>query len=75
MIAGGRRDEDRAADGPRADRRAGRLARSACGGLPGRRIFLHINNTNPILLEGSPERCAVERAGFEVAYDGMEVRL
>lgn len=45
------------------------------GDLPGRRIFLHINNTNPILLAGSPERAAVEAAGFEVAYDGMEVRL
>jgi pyrroloquinoline quinone biosynthesis protein B len=44
-------------------------------GLSGRRVYLHINNTNPILLDGSPERCAVERAGIEVAYDGMEVRL
>jgi pyrroloquinoline quinone biosynthesis protein B len=45
------------------------------GDLPGRRVFLHINNTNPILLAGSPERSVVEAAGFEVAYDGMEVRL
>ncbi len=43
--------------------------------LPGRRIFLHINNTNPILLRGSPERLQVEAAGLEVAYDGMDVRL
>lgn len=43
--------------------------------LPGRRIFLHINNTNPILLKGSPERLQVEAAGFEVGYDGMDVRL
>ena len=43
--------------------------------LPGRRIFLHINNTNPILLKGSPERVQVEAAGFEVGYDGMDVRL
>ncbi|MEA2772426.1 MAG: pyrroloquinoline quinone biosynthesis protein [Acetobacteraceae bacterium] len=43
--------------------------------LPGRRIFLHINNTNPILLSDSPERRAVEAAGFEVAYDGMEIDL
>ena len=42
---------------------------------PARRILLHINNTNPILLAGSPERRQVEAAGFEVAYDGMEVRL
>ncbi len=45
------------------------------GDLPARRIFLHINNTNPILLSDSPERRQVEAAGFEVAYDGMEVRL
>ena len=44
-------------------------------GLAGRRIFLHINNTNPILLKGSPERSQVEAAGFEVGYDGMDVRL
>lgn len=44
-------------------------------GLSGRRIYLHINNTNPILLAGSPERRRVEQAGIEVAYDGMEVRL
>jgi pyrroloquinoline quinone biosynthesis protein B len=51
----------------------GTLAR--LGKLPGRRILLHINNTNPILLSDSPERRQVEAAGFEVAYDGMEVRL
>lgn len=39
----------------------------------GRRIYTHINNTNPILIEGSPERRAVEAAGWLVAYDGMEV--
>jgi len=37
-----------------------------------RRIFIHINNSNPILLDDSPERAAVEAAGWEVAYDGME---
>lgn len=41
----------------------------------GRRIFTHINNTNPILVAGSPERAAVERAGWDVAYDGMEIVL
>jgi len=40
-----------------------------------RRIFIHINNTNPILIEDSPERAAVERAGWEVAYDGQEIAL
>jgi pyrroloquinoline quinone biosynthesis protein B len=42
---------------------------------PGRRILLHINNTNPILDEDSPERREVLDAGFEVAYDGLEICL
>ncbi len=41
----------------------------------GRRIFIHINNSNPVLLEDSPERQIAEAAGWEIAYDGMEVRL
>jgi pyrroloquinoline quinone biosynthesis protein B len=40
-----------------------------------RKVLVHINNTNPILLEDSPEREAVIRAGVEVAYDGLEVEL
>jgi pyrroloquinoline quinone biosynthesis protein B len=40
-----------------------------------RRIFIHINNSNPVLLEDSAERRAAEAAGWEIAYDGMEVRL
>jgi pyrroloquinoline quinone biosynthesis protein B len=40
-----------------------------------RKVLVHINNTNPILLEDSPEREAVLRAGVEVAYDGLEVQL
>ncbi len=40
-----------------------------------RKALVHINNTNPILLEDSAEREAVERAGVEVAYDGLEVEL
>ena len=40
-----------------------------------RKIYVHINNTNPILIEGSPERRAVEAAGWSVAYDGMEIVL
>jgi pyrroloquinoline quinone biosynthesis protein B len=40
-----------------------------------RRIFIHINNTNPLLRENGPERQAVAREGWEVAYDGMEVLL
>ncbi len=40
-----------------------------------RKVLVHINNTNPILLEDSPEREEVLRAGVEVAYDGLEVEL
>jgi pyrroloquinoline quinone biosynthesis protein B len=40
-----------------------------------RKVLVHINNTNPILFEDSPEREQVERAGVEVAYDGLEVEL
>ena len=40
-----------------------------------RRVLIHINNTNPILDPDSPERATVERAGVEVAFDGMEIPL
>jgi pyrroloquinoline quinone biosynthesis protein B len=40
-----------------------------------RKILLHINNSNPILLDDSPERAEVEAAGWEVAFDGMEIEL
>jgi pyrroloquinoline quinone biosynthesis protein B len=38
-----------------------------------RRILTHINNSNPILIEGSPEEAKVKQAGWEIAFDGMEV--
>ena len=41
----------------------------------GRKIFIHINNSNPAQREGSPERAAVEKAGWEISYDGMEVKV
>lgn len=41
----------------------------------GRRVFIHINNTNPVLLADSAERAAAVAAGWEVAYDGLEVTL
>lgn len=40
-----------------------------------RKIFIHINTTNPILFANSEERRAVEQAGWEVSYDGMEATL
>jgi pyrroloquinoline quinone biosynthesis protein B len=40
-----------------------------------RRVFIHINNTNPILRDDSPERAEVTNAGMEVAFDGMDLTL
>ena len=40
-----------------------------------RKIYIHINNTNPILLDDSPERRTVEQHGMEVAMDGLELRI
>lgn len=40
-----------------------------------RKVYTHINNTNPMLLEGSPEQAAVERAGLTVGADGMTFSL
>ncbi len=40
-----------------------------------RKILLHINNSNPVLSEGTPERAAVEAAGWQVAFDGLEINL
>jgi pyrroloquinoline quinone biosynthesis protein B len=67
--------------GPKTGRRMGHMSVSGPDGtlaafhaLPaGRKILIHINNSNPILVEDSPEREAVVREGWEVAYDGMEV--
>ncbi|MFT8719534.1 pyrroloquinoline quinone biosynthesis protein PqqB [Acetobacter sp.] len=39
------------------------------------KVFIHINNSNPILLADSPERAATEAAGWEVSYDGMRITL
>jgi pyrroloquinoline quinone biosynthesis protein B len=40
-----------------------------------RTIYIHINNTNPILLEDAPERRIVEQHGMEVAVDGLELKI
>ncbi len=40
-----------------------------------RKVFIHINNSNPALREDSPERATVEQAGWEVACDGMGLSL
>ena len=52
----------------------GSLARLA--GVPGRdRVYTHINNTNPMLIEDGPERAAVQAAGLRVGFDGMRFTL
>jgi pyrroloquinoline quinone biosynthesis protein B len=40
-----------------------------------RKVFIHINNTNPVLLDDSPERKMAEAAGWEIGFDGMEIAL
>jgi pyrroloquinoline quinone biosynthesis protein B len=69
--------------GPKTGARMGHLAMtgpagsisSLAGMTIGRRIFVHINNTNPVLDENSAEHAAVRAAGWEVAHDGMELEL
>ena len=64
-------------------RMMGHLAQTGPGGMiellnsmPARRkILIHINNSNPILREDSPERAALAAHGIEVAFDGMEIIL
>jgi len=62
----------------------GHLPQSGAGGmvewldrLPTRtrKVLIHINNTNPILDEDSPQRAELARRGIEVAWDGMEIVL
>lgn len=40
-----------------------------------RKIYIHINNTNPVLLEDAPERRLVEQHGMEIATDGLELQI
>jgi pyrroloquinoline quinone biosynthesis protein B len=64
-------------------REMGHLPQSGPGGMlellnalaEPRKVLIHINNTNPILDEDSPERQALTEAGVEVAYDGLEIVL
>jgi pyrroloquinoline quinone biosynthesis protein B len=40
-----------------------------------RKILVHINNSNPVLLADSVERATLEAAGWEVAHDGMRLTV
>ena len=61
----------------------GHLPQSGAGGMievlrglkATRKVLIHINNTNPILNEDSRERHALDAAGIEVAWDGMDITL
>jgi pyrroloquinoline quinone biosynthesis protein B len=73
----------RAGLGAKTGRRMGHLSVSGATGSMAvlgalgiaRKLFIHINNTNPILCIGSAERQAVAAAGWEVARDGFEIEL
>ena len=73
----------RAGLGPKTGRRMGHMSVSGPDGVIAafadlgvkRRVLLHMNNSNPVLLDDSPERAEAEAAGWTVAFDGMEVHL
>jgi pyrroloquinoline quinone biosynthesis protein B len=64
-------------------KRMGHISMSGAGGSIAafqglgvqRRVFVHMNNSNPVLFDGSAERAEVEQAGWDVAFDGMEISL
>jgi pyrroloquinoline quinone biosynthesis protein B len=68
------------------DKRAEQMAHLPVGGAGGslaglrdlrasHRVYVHLNNTNPLLREDSPERAAAVAAGWTVAWDGMTLEL
>jgi pyrroloquinoline quinone biosynthesis protein B len=69
--------------GDKTGRRMGHMSMSGDDGAMaalrdlaiGRKIFVHINNSNPVLLDGSPERAIAEAAGWTIADDGLELTL
>jgi pyrroloquinoline quinone biosynthesis protein B len=69
--------------GPKTGARMGHLSLDGPGGTlallrdveVGRRILVHLNNSNPVLLADSPEHAAARAAGWEVGVDGMEIPL
>ena len=69
---------------PKAALDMGHLPQSGPGGMleqlahlpvATRKVLIHINNTNPILIEDSAERAELTRRGIEVARDGMDIRF
>ncbi len=73
-------DMPRSGTGQKTGARMGHVALNGAGGslagfadLPARKVLVHINNTNPVLQPDSPERAAVQTAGWEIAHDGMAI--
>jgi pyrroloquinoline quinone biosynthesis protein B len=79
------RDDEmiRAGVGQKSGRRMGHVSMSGAEGSIAnfarlgvrRKVFVHMNNTNPVLRPGSEERAEAQSAGWEIAHDGMEVAL
>ncbi len=73
----------RAGEGVKTGQRMGHISISGPGGSirafeglnVARRLFIHLNNTNPVLDRNSPERAFVEASGWQIAMDGMEITL
>jgi pyrroloquinoline quinone biosynthesis protein B len=73
----------RSGAGQKTARRMGHVAMTGEGGAigalreikAGTRYFIHINNSNPVLNRASPERKAIEEAGWRIAEDGMRIEL
>ena len=72
----------RTGTGQKTGRRMGHISMSgpdgamaALGALDARKVFIHINNTNPVLQPDGPEAAEVAANGWAVAFDGMEISL
>ena len=75
-------DMQRTGTGQKTGARMGHLPLNGTGGslerlaaLKARKVLIHINNTNPILQPEAPERAEVLARGWEIAQDGMEIKL
>lgn len=75
-------DMPRSGTGAKTGTRMGHVAMYGAGGslarlrhLQGRRIYTHVNNTNPALMPDSEARATIAAAGWEIANDGMEIIL
>ncbi|SFU27533.1 pyrroloquinoline quinone biosynthesis protein B [Pseudoduganella namucuonensis] len=75
MIAQGFSSKPAAAMGHLPQSGAGGMIEALDGMPASRKVLIHINNTNPILDEDSPQHATLRRHGIEVAYDGMEILL